>query len=125
MSDFEISGLDELVSDMSNAPGKAQRSVVGVLHKGALNVRDDWRQRASGLRHAPLYPNSITADFGWDGSAYVAEVGPDKSRPQGALGNLITYGSVNNPPSGDDVAVADAEAPRFEKAMQDLADGLL
>ena len=123
MSDFQIEGLNELVADLRDAPGKAQRKVDGVVKKGAVNIRDDWRQRASGLRHAPLYPRSITFDSGWDGSTYEAQVGPDKDLPQGALGNLITFGSVNNPPTGHDVAVADAEAPKFQKAMEDLADG--
>lgn len=120
----DISGLNELVSDLTAAPIRVQRQVDAVVRKGATNVKNDWRQRASGLRHAPLYPASITFDAGWKRGGYEAEVGPDKALPQGALGNLITYGSVNNPPSGDDIAVADAEAPRFEKAMRDLAEGL-
>lgn len=121
----DISGLNELIADLTDAPRKVQRGVDRVVDTGAKRMRDDWRQRASGSRHAPLYPKSITADSEWKRGAYVAEVGPDKSLPQGALGNLLTFGSVNNPPSGDDIAVADAEAPKFEKAMTDLADGAL
>lgn len=118
----DISGLNELIADLTAAPGKAQRKVDGVVRKGAVNIVKDWRQRASGLRHAPLYPRSITFDAGWKGSAYEAEIGPDKDLPQGALGNLLTFGSANNPPTGHDVAVALAEAPKFEQAMSDLGD---
>lgn len=121
----DITGLDALVADLTAAPMRVQRKVDGVVTKGAMNVQRDWRERASGLRHAPLYPASITVDLEWKGGGFEAEVGPDKELPQGALGNLITYGSVNNPPSGDDIAVSDAEGPRFEKAMGDLVDGLL
>lgn len=122
MSDFEITGLDELVRDLSDAPGRAQRKVDGIVRKGAVNVMEDWRQRASGLAHAPLYPRSVTFDAKWEGATYVAEIGPDKDLPQGALGNLIEYGSAKNPPHGDGSAALDAEAPRFEKAMDEAAD---
>jgi hypothetical protein len=118
----EIFGLNELVTDLSDASQKAQRRVPGVIRKAATNVKDDWRQRASGLAHAPLYPSSITFDTSWKGIAYEAEVGPDKDRPQGALGNLITFGSVNNAPTGHDVAVALAEEPKLAKALEDLVD---
>lgn len=121
----DISGLNELIHDLTEAPRKVQRGVDKVVIKGAVNIKNDWRQRAEGSRHAPLYPASITFDAEWKRGAYEAEIGPDKDLPQGALGNLLTYGSANNPPSGDDVAVLDAEAPKFEKAMENLADGLL
>lgn len=121
----DISGLNELVRDLTAAPGKAQRRVDAVVRKGAANVKNDWQRRAEGLRHAPLYPRSITFDAEWKRGGYEAEVGPDKLLPQGALGNLIEYGSAHNPPHGDGSAAADAEAPKFEKAMSDLADGLL
>ncbi len=121
----DISGLDELVADLRDAPGRVQRKVDAVVIKGAVDIKNDWRERASGNRHAPLYPASIGFDAGWKAGAFEAEIGPDKDKPQGALGNLLTYGSANNPPSGDDVAVAEAEAPKFLKAMSDLADGVL
>lgn len=118
----EIIGLNELVRELTDAPRKVQRLAPPVVVKGALNIRNDWRQRASGNRHAPLYPQSITFDTKWDGNAYEAEIGPDKDLPQGALGNLLTFGSANNAPTGHDVAVALAEEPKFVKAMEDLAD---
>lgn len=122
MSDFEVSGLNELVADLRDAPGKVQRKVDGVVKKGALNVRDDARRLISGLRHAPLYPLSISFDAGWKGSTFEAEIGPDKDRPQGALGNLLEYGSSNNAPLTHLGPALDIEGPRFEKAMEDLGD---
>ena len=38
---------------------------------------------------------------------------------------LLEYGSANNPPHWDGQRAADAEAPRFEKAILDAVDGLL
>lgn len=121
----EILGLSELIADLTDASVHVAGQAREVVAKGALNIKKDWQQRASGLAHAPLYPSSITYDTGWKRGGWEAEIGPDKDKPQGALGNLITYGSANNPPSGDDIAVTEAEAPRFEKAIGDLADRLL
>lgn len=119
---IDIDGLNELVADLRDAPGKAQRKVDGVVRKGALNVRDDARRLISGLRHAPLYPLSIGFDAGWKGATYEAEIGPDKDKPQGALGNLLEFGSAKNGPLAHLGPALDLEGPRFEKAMEDLGD---
>lgn len=121
----DISGLNELVADLTAAPGKAQRKVDAVVRKGATNIKNDAQRLISGLRHAPLYPQSITFDAGWKGAAYEAEIGPDKDRPQGALGNLLEYGSSKNAPLAHLGPALDLEGPRFEKAVADLTDGLL
>lgn len=121
----DISGLTELVADLTAAPGRAQRKVDGVVRKGAVNVKNDAQRLISGLAHAPLYPASITFDAKWELGGYVAEIGPDKDRPQGALGNLLEYGSANNAPLTHLGPALDLEGPKFEKAIADLADGLL
>lgn len=122
MTDFDITGLDELVRDMGDAPGKAQRKVDGLVRKGAVNIKNDAQRLISGLAHAPLYPRSIGFDAGWKGSTFEAEVGPDKAMPQGALGNLLEYGSSQNAPLAHLGPALDLEGPKFEKAMEDLAD---
>lgn len=120
----DIAGLDDLIRDLSDAPRRLQGRVDGVVDEAAQRVQDDWRRRASGLRHAPHYPRSITTDAKWTRGGYEAEVGPDKDLPglQGALGNLIERGSVNNAPHANDVAAAEAEAPRFTRAIEGLVD---
>jgi len=55
----------------------------------------------------------------------VAEIGPDKLRRQGPLGNLLEYGSVHNAPHPHMIPAAEAEQPRFEQAMEDLSARLL
>lgn len=121
----DLIGYNELIADLAGAPVKVAAAARAVVGKGALNIKKDWQERASGLAHAPLYPASITYDTSFKRGGWEAEIGPDKDKPQGALGNLITYGSANNPPSGDDIAVAAAEAPKFEKAIMDVAAEIL
>lgn len=118
--------LRSLAMDFTEAPRKAQREAVEVVARDALAVKGGWRDNARGSAgsHARSYPNSISYDVSF-GAALVgrveAEVGPDKNRPQGALGNLIEFGSVNNPPHNDGGRALRDEAPKFEKALADAA----
>lgn len=123
----DISGLNELIRDLSDAPGKAQRGVDKVVLKGAINVRDDARRLASGNRYAPAYPRSITMEAGWKRGAFEAEIGPEKGGPQWGLGTILEFGvpSQGTAPQPHMRPAADAEAPRFEKAMENLADDAL
>lgn len=118
----DISGLDDLVRDLTAEPGKVQRKAPLAVTAGAKAVQTKWRQHAGFSRHAPLYPASITYDVTWKGSGYEAEIGPDKDLPQGPLGNLIEYGSANNPPHGNDVAAMAEAGPQIDRAFDGLVD---
>lgn len=114
----EVRGVAEVFADASKvAPAEARK----VVSKGALNIKNDARRRASGIAHAPAYPNSITYDTQQTATGASAEIGPDKSRRQGALGNVLEYGTVKNAPIPHHAPAAEAERPRFEKAMEDAA----
>lgn len=96
-----------------------------VVAKGALNVKRDWQRQWSGLSHAPLLARAVTYDTWYGTGTIEAEIGPDKDRPQGALGNLIEYGSAKNGPKPGGTPAALREMPRFETAIERLAAGLL
>lgn len=118
----DIDGLNQLVADLTAAPVKVAAAARGVLQKGALNVKQDAQRFASGLSHAPLYPQSITYDTEFKRGGWEAEIGPDKNRPQGALGNLLEYGSANNAPHAHLGPALDREGPRFVQALAELAE---
>lgn len=115
--------LRRLAADFGAAPRKAQREAAAVVLHGAVNIKKNWARNAeqSAGSHAPAYPSSITYDMGGIFGALMggieAEIGPDKNRSQGALGNLIEYGSVNNPPHNDGGRALRDEAPKFETAL--------
>lgn len=120
----DVSELRALARDLSEAPRRVQREAAGVVEKGALNVKNGMRDDAEGIGHAPHFPRSITYDMKV-GAALVgrieAEIGPDKGLPQGALGNILYFGTSNNAPVRDIGKALAEEAPRFEKALADLA----
>ena len=117
--------LGRLASDLHTVAVKSTAVCRAVVQKGALNIKNDWRARWTGKRYLPALANSITFDTEITPFGVEAEIGPDKSRPQGPLANLIEYGSVNNAPDPGGAPALDAEAPRFEKALADGIERLL
>jgi hypothetical protein len=114
-------GLKELIADLEREARVAPAEARKVLQKGALNIKNDWRRRWSGRPHAPRLPYAIGYDTRVLGGVSEAEIGPDKDKPQGALGNLFEYGSVNNAPIPGGAPALEAERPKFEAAMEALA----
>jgi hypothetical protein len=125
--DFEltINGLDELQSAMNRVERRLSRGANAVVRKGALNIKKDWARRWSGLAHAPAVPRSITYDVDTSFHEVSAEIGPDKGRPQGALGNILEFGTVNNAPIPGGVPALATEEPRFVKALTEVAENVL
>ena len=121
MVDFEAPDLRKLAVDLDAAGGIAAKDSRAVVSKGLLNIKRDAARRVTGLAHAPAYPRSITYDTTQTATGAWGEVGPDKDKRQGALGNLLEFGSVKNPPHPHMAPAAEAEEPKFVKAMQDLA----
>ncbi len=117
--------LTRLAHDLQAVAVTCPLAVRGVVQKGALNVKNDWRRRWTGLAHAPLLPYAVTYDTTDTLWGSTAEIGPDKARSQGALGNLIEYGSVNNPPHPGGAPALDTEEPKFLDALADAAEQLL
>jgi hypothetical protein len=120
-AEFDASEAKALAEVLATAAAGTPEEVRQVVSRGALNIKRDAQRGSRGLKHAPAYPSSITYDISSLPTAISAEIGPDKQRRQGALGNLIEYGSVNNPPRPHIRPAADREQPRFEKALEDLA----
>lgn len=123
---IEIDGLNELVADLSDAPRAAKDGARAVVERGALNVKNDAVRFATGISHAPHYPRSIGYDVSGLGFGDItAEIGPDKTKPQGALGNILEYGTVNNSPRTHLGPALDREGPRFVEALADLGRDVL
>lgn len=121
MTHWEYSELQKLSRDFDRALVDSMPQVRAVVAKGALNIKNGARERISGLAHAPAYPYSITYETRATATSAEAEIGPDKARPQGPLGNLLEYGSINNAPRPHHRPAADEELPKFEKYLEDLA----
>lgn len=118
---FDFSETRVMLDALTKATRVTPVAAMAVVAKGALNIKADAARRVSGLKHAPQYPRSITYDTYVSLTGPSAVIGPDKARPQGALGNILEYGTTKNAPIPHLAPAADAEAPRFEAALEALA----
>jgi hypothetical protein len=146
MAEIDNSDLAKLASDLGRTSDAAWKNMQTAIEVTARHVRDTARENATGMAHAPAFPYSITYDVGvgYDqsigqaamsvisggissarSSTLRAEIGPDKDRPQGALGNLIEYGSVHNPPQGIMHGALQANEADFEKGIDKSIDDAL
>jgi hypothetical protein len=118
-----------LAADMLKAAGEAVTVTRAVVKKGAQNIKTEGRKNA--IASAPVQnahaPYAITYDTtsGSTKTSIVAEIGYDKDLPGGDLGNLLEYGSRNNPPHRDLGRALDVETPRFETVLAEAAMRLL
>ena len=128
MSDVSIdmSEVREFAADLTRIPGELSRHAIPVLSKGALNIKktmaaDFLASSNKGFRYVG---STVNYDLETDGGELVAEVGPDKDL-SGNLANVAIFGTARGGGTvADPVEALDAEAPRFEKALADLAEEL-
>jgi hypothetical protein len=124
-AEVDLSQLNALVHDLTQAGTVAGAEARKVVAKGGLNIKNDWREGWAGMAHAPLLPLSIGYDVNVSASGIEAEIGPDKDKAQGALGNLLEFGSVNNPPNPAGQKALDREEPRFVQALENIVGKIL
>lgn len=97
-----------------------------VVSKGSLNIKSKARELAPHGDHTPHYQNSINYDILVDPQGeIIGEIGPAEGRLQRGLGNLLEYGSENNPPHPHHEPALDEEEPRYISACEDLAGRLM
>ncbi len=114
----------ELVTSLDKATSLALPETTAVVKRGANNIKRDAAERWSGLSHAPALGRAVNYDVWVDWRGPRAEIGPDKNRRQGSLGNLLEYGSIHNAPRPAMAPALAAEEPKFERALGDLAEQL-
>jgi hypothetical protein len=122
---IDHSDLDKLAADLDRVAREVIPEAKKTVGFGANSIKKDWRKRWRGLSHAPALPYAISYDVKQRGSTIEGEIGPDKSKPQGALGNLIEFGSINNAPQPGGQPALDTEEPKFVKFMENLGSKAL
>ena len=98
-------------------PAKVLGEIEPVVKKAAVNVKKSWRDaaKASSGQHASGYPFTIEFDaVKRSGQSVEVEVAP-KGEGQGNLAPILEFGTVNNAPTGDGAAAAEAEGKNFAK----------
>ena len=125
MTLIDLSEVRALATDLGKVPREVEKEADRVLERGALGVKNVMvadAQRHTG--HAKHFHRSLSYDRS-PGSRLSYEVGPDKDRMQGALGNLLYFGSRNNGPTLDIEAGMVAEEPRLMSEMGKMLERVM
>lgn len=119
------SELRSLAASLGEVPAVAGRFIRSAVEVSARKVDELWTKTAEGQLGTRGYPFTIGYDIstfqGFGASVIQAEIGPDKERGQGALGNLIEFGGDTN--GGLDSRRGAGEAA-LERVEDDFVKGL-
>lgn len=125
MTEFDVSEIREFELALGKTADDVHKVMRPVVSRGALNIKRDMQADAQGHPKSKHFPRAITYDTVDNKSEIRAEIGPDKDKPQGALGNLLYFGSSKNAPVLDINGPLDREEPKFLKAIDDALEGLI
>jgi hypothetical protein len=98
MAGVDVIGLTVVVDDLGTFAERLRVNAAKAVKVTSQKVRDDARSRIRGHKYLPAYPYSITYDVKVTAEGVEGEIGPDKGRAQGPLGNIIEYGTSKNAP---------------------------
>ena len=120
-----MSGADELqrfANDLGKIASKALPEVDAVLKKGAQNIKDDLVDGIPSGSSWRALKGSISYDsmYGIGHAKY--EIGPDKGRRGGALGNIYYFGTSRGGGTGDLEGPLARETPNLERELNKLVD---
>jgi hypothetical protein len=120
--DIDFSQVDRLADDLLEVPEETRPRFRAVISKGALNIKNEMRAEAANAGHYKHFNRSISYDLTGE---FEAEIGPDKALIQGALGNILYFGTSKNAPVLDINGPLNREGPRTVDAIGDVAEDIL
>jgi hypothetical protein len=125
VTEFDVSDVYEFALSLEKSADDVVDTMRPVVAKGALNIKKDMQADAEGHPHSPAFPAAISYDTKVLRDEISAEIGPDKTKRQGALGNILYFGTSKNPAVLDINGPLDTEEPKFIKAIEDAIEDLL
>ena len=120
-ADFDFSELNYLSADIAEAATGVNANLRTALEVTARHVKDAWKGKLEGSETLPALPYAVTYDvdetnlFGVD--VIRAEIGFDKSRTQGPVGNISEFGTPSTPPRGYGHAALEENQEDFERGV--------
>lgn len=118
---IDSSDLRRFEFDLRRATASVRMGIPAVVSRGALNIKNQLAEEMRSSRHFKGAAGSISYDLLDAGTA--ADIGPDKDRRGGALGNIAYFGTSRGGGTVPDPQGAlDAEVPNFETALGRLGE---
>lgn len=122
--------LSRLVADLGKAPKEAYRKADAILKKGAHLIAEDIREQVNGSESLGQSAGSVSYDSKASVGTLRYEIGFDKMRSAGALGNIWEYGVLSRAGAfgggkGDMLGAIEREMPATTKHLSDAMGDLL
>lgn len=119
--------LRKLAHDMGKIAGSAVQDVDAVIKKGVQNIKDEMRADVQTSKHFSSkkksgLEQSITYESHYLPGRVRYDVGPDKAKRGGALGNIYYFGTSRGGGSGDIDKPLRNEGPRTESNLAKLLE---
>lgn len=134
MADIDSTELSKLAADLGKAPDSIAPYLGKAIGVTSLKIKQAWAEKVGAGFNSQL-PRSIDYTVkgaaGIGGSTIESEIGFNKSRSAGALGNISEfgsqseYGTLMHPARGFGLASLNENEPDFEKGIDAAVDDAL
>ena len=122
---FDYTDLTKLAVDIGAVPGDTSENVRTAVKVSSLNIKNAWKAKLQGSATLPALPNAVTFDMAESAAGVESEIGFDKGRKQGALGNISEYGTPKTAPRGFGLASLNENQEDFERGIEIAIDQAL
>jgi len=119
---FDFTELDQLSADLGKVAEHVGPNVNTAITVTSINIKKSWQEPLRGSGTLPQLPYAINFDIttfqGFGASVIKSEIGFDKEKPQGALGNVSEYGTPSITGRGYGIAALHANESDFQKGLE-------
>jgi hypothetical protein len=125
MADFDFSEFAALASDFEDAAAELQPNSVKAMGVTLNKTKKTWQEKLAGSSTLPGLPRALSYDIEEAAGEIVGELGFDKSRGQGALGNVSEFGTPTVAPRGFGLASQEETLADFVRGQEIALDQAL
>jgi hypothetical protein len=116
----DSSGLRELSQNLGRIAGDLVEDVDKVVKRGAQNAKNEMVADAQASAHFKGMAGSISYDSDYRAGQVAYEVGPDKGRRGGSLGNIAYFGTSRGGGTLDIEKPLRSEEPNLTRELGNL-----
>ena len=128
MDDFSVdaSEINKLAADLGDVKNNIGPYVNSAVQRTSHRISDAWEEKLQGSEYLPHLGGAVSYDVsvfqGFGVSVIESEIGFDKGRTQGPLGNISEFGSINNPGRGYGLASLEENQDDFDRGLAAAAE---
>lgn len=99
--ELDFSELNKLAADLGTVAGKAGPKLRSAIEYTSVEVKKGAQQKVGRRKHfkqaAAAIDYEVKVSAALSGSSITSEIGYDKGKPVGKLGNLVEFGAPGSP----------------------------